>query len=174
MAILTKRNGFRAVYLVMKRLTKLALFVLLTLGIAPAFAQKPTPLPHGMLFGSTPSSIGRMPASKLETFMGKRTRISTVIYGKVLRVTKQQGGWFEIDAGNGKIIAAHFRDYNIKLPIDLKGREVIIDGVAEKQFIADDLQHLAGDTVQGKKQHDVKTNPKQKITFEVKGLMVNK
>jgi hypothetical protein len=158
----------------MKRLTQLALFLLLTLGLAPAFAQKPTPLPHGMVFGSKPSTIGQIAASKLEAFMGKRSRISVVTFGKVLRVTKEQGGWFEMDAGNGKIIAAHFRDYNIKLPTDLKGREVIIDGVAEKQFMADDLQHLAGDTVQGKKQHEVKTNPKQKLTFEVKGLMVNK
>lgn len=141
---------------------------------AVAFAQKPTPLPHGMVFGVKPSNIGRMPASKLETFMGKRTRISAVIYGKVLQVTKSKGGWFDIDAGNGKIIAAHFKNYDISLPADLKGREVIIDGVAEKQFIADDLQHLAGDTVQGKKQHEVKTNPKEKLTFEVKGLMVNK
>ncbi|OKS89401.1 DUF4920 domain-containing protein [Mucilaginibacter polytrichastri] len=158
----------------MKPLTKLALFVLLFTTTTTAFAQKHTPLPHGMVFGSSPSNINQMPAGKLEAFMGKRTRTSVVVYGRVLRVTKQQGGWFEMDAGNGKIIAAHFRDYNIKLPVDLKGREVIIDGVAEKQFIADDLQHLAGDTVQGKKQHSVKTNPKEKITFEVKGLMVNK
>lgn len=174
MAILTKRNGFRAVYLVMKRLTKFVLLAWIAIFTTVAFAQKTTPLPHGMVFGSKPSNIEQMPASKLETFMGKRSRITVVIYGRILRVTKEQGGWFEMDAGNGKIISAHFRDYNIKLPTALKGREVIIDGVAEKQFIADDLQHLAGDTVQGKKQHEVKTNPKQKLTFEVKGLMVNK
>ncbi|WCT12616.1 DUF4920 domain-containing protein [Mucilaginibacter jinjuensis] len=158
----------------MKPLIKLIMFVLMAGASTTIFAQKHTPLPHGMIFGSTPSNINQMPAAKLETFMGKRTRISVVIYGKVLQVTKEQGGWFEMDAGNGKVIAAHFRDYNIKIPADLKGRQVIIDGVAEKQFIADDLQHMAGDTVQGKKQHQVKTNPKEKLTFEVKGLMVNK
>lgn len=163
-----------AVYLGMKLLIKLMVVVLITNSWGTMFAQKHTPLPHGMIFGTTPSNINQMPAAKLETFMGKRTRTSVVIYGTVLRVTKEQGGWFEMDAGYGKVIAAHFRDYNIKIPTDLKGRQVIIDGVAEKQFIADDLQHLAGDTVQGKKQHQVKTNPKEKLTFEVKGLMVNK
>jgi len=158
----------------MKPLIKLIIIVLIASTSTATFAQKHTPLPHGMVFGIAPSNINQMPATKLETFMGKRTRTSVVIYGKVLRVTKEQGGWFELDAGNGKVIAAHFRDYNIKIPTDLKGRQVIIDGVAEKQFIADDLQHLAGDTVQGKKQHTVKTNPKEKLTFEVKGLMVNK
>ena len=148
--------------------------VLMAVTSAPLFAQKHTPLPHGMIFGSTPSNVNQMPATKLEAFMGKRTRTSVVIYGVILRVTKEQGGWFDMDAGNGKVIAAHFSDYNIKIPVDLKGRQVIIDGVAEKQFIADDLQHLAGDTAKGKKQHQVSTNPKEKITFEVKGLMVNK
>jgi hypothetical protein len=50
---------------------------------------------------------------------------------------------------------------------------VIIEGVAQKQFIADDLQHFAGDTVQGKKQHQVNANPNQRLTFEVTGLMVD-
>ena len=106
--------------------------------------------------------------------MGKKTRINTAIEGKISKVTKEKGGWFEIEAGGGKMIAAHFRDFNITLPKAIAGRTVIIDGVAEKLFIADDLQHLAGDTVLGKKQHKVKTDPKNKLTFEVKGLLVDK
>jgi len=112
-------------------------------------------------------------ASQLEGFMDKKTRISITVRGKVLRVTKQKGGWFEIDAGNGKVIAAHFKNYNVNIPAELKGRTIIADGVAQKQFIADDQQHFAGDTVAGKKQHSVKTNPKKRLTFEVKGLMVD-
>jgi hypothetical protein len=34
------------------------------------------------------------------------------------------------------------------------------------------MQHFAGDTVSGKKQHAAKTNVKPVLTFEVKGLMV--
>jgi cellobiose-specific phosphotransferase system component IIB len=159
--VFIKRKRLNAVYLGMKSLIKLMMVVCIAGTSASIFAQKHTPLPHGMVFGNAPSNINQMPANRLETFMGKRTRTSVVIYGKVIKVTKEQGGWFEMDAGNGKVIAAHFRDYNIKIPVDLAGRQVIIDGVAEKQFIADDLQHMAGDTVQGKKQHMVKTNPKE-------------
>ncbi len=104
--------------------------------------------------------------------MDKKARITTAIRGKVLKVTKQKGGWFDIDAGNGKVIAAHFKLYNITIPDDLKGCTIVAEGVAAKQFIADDQQHFAGDTVTGKKQHSVKTNPKQRLTFEVKGLLV--
>lgn len=138
------------------------------------FAQKHVPLPHGMIYGQKPDTTAMMDAAKTEAFMGKKTRISTTIAGKVIRVIRQKGGWFELDAGGGKVIAAHFRDYNVTIPADLAGRRVIIEGVTAKQFIADDLQHLAGDTVAGKKQHKVKTNPKRELTFEVKGLFVDK
>lgn len=137
-----------------------------------ASAQKRPSLPHGTVFGKKPDVVAMLKATEVEAFMGKKTRISTTIKGKVIKVTKTKGGWFEIDAGNGKIIEAHFKEYNITLPTDLKGHEIITEGVAQKQFIADDLQHFAGDTVKGKKQHAVNTNPKHKLTFEVTGLMV--
>jgi hypothetical protein len=144
--------------------TIIALFILIS-----ASAQKPTPLPHGMVFGSKPSTVGLMPASKLEDFMGKRTRTSASISGVILKVTKVKGGWFTLNAGRGRTIAAHFKNYNIMLPADIKGREVIISGVVTKQFIADDQQQLAGS-----KEHATKVNPKQRLAFEVVGLMVNK
>ncbi|MVN92231.1 DUF4920 domain-containing protein [Mucilaginibacter aquatilis] len=137
-------------------------------------AQKKTALPHGMVFGAKPGSVGLMQASKLESFMGRRTRTSAVINGRVIKVTKPKGGWFELDADSGRVIKAHFKNYNVTLPTALKGREVIIEGVAAKQFIADDQQHMAGDTVKGKKQHETNTDPKRRIVFEVTGLMVNK
>ena len=139
-----------------------------------AWAQQHTALPHGTVYGTKPDVTSMMPAKNLETYMGTRTRINTTIEGKVIKVTKTKGGWFELDAGNGKIINAHFKDYAVTIPTDLKGRTVIIEGVAQKQFIADDGQHFAGDTVTGKKQHSINANPKQSLTFEVSGLMVDK
>ena len=147
------------------------LFVLILSSLV-SFAQKSQPLAHGKVFGSKPDTTAIVNAPKLEAFMDKKARITTTIRGKVLKVTKQKGGWFDIDAGNGKVIAAHFKIYNITIPQDLKGRTIVAEGVAAKQFIADDQQHFAGDTAIGKKQHSVKTNPKQRLTFEVKGLMV--
>jgi hypothetical protein len=137
------------------------------------FAQQ-TPLPHGVVFGTKPDTTAMMLASKIEAFMGKRTRISTTIKGNVLKVTRPKGGWFTIDAGNGKEIKAHFKNYKINLPGDIQGRTVIVEGIAAKQFIASDMQHFAGDTALKKKKQRVRANPKQQLAFEVKGLMVYK
>lgn len=131
-------------------------------------------MPYGTVYGAKPDNTAIVAASNLEMSMDKKTRVNTTIRGRVIKVTKPKGGWFEIDAGKGKVIAAHFRDYNITLPEDLKGKYVIAEGVAAKQFIADDMQHFAGDTVTGKKTHTTKTNKNQRLTFEVKGLLVER
>ena len=136
------------------------------------FAQNSVTVLRGSVYGTRPDTTSMVRASKLEAFMGNKTRITTALKGMVLRVTKQKGGWFELDAGKGKVIAAHFKNYSVVIPNDLKGHMVILEGVAQKQFIADDQQHFAGDTVNGKKQQNVKTNPKRKLTFEVSGLLV--
>ena len=156
------------------RITGVFFFLAFCFCCLNASAQKITPLPHGMVYGIKPNDIAAVPASQIEKLMYRKTRFTTAIRGKVIRVTKSKGGWFEMDAGNGKIIQAHFKNYAVSIPTVLKGRIVIVEGVAQKQFIADDGQHLAGDTVTGKKQHAVNTNPKQRLTFEVRGLVVDK
>jgi hypothetical protein len=148
-----------------------AITVLLALSLAvPSFAQKQTTLARGAIFGTKPNAVAVVTAAHLENYMAKKARISTTISGMVIKVTKTKGGWFDIDAGSGKVIAAHFRDYNISIPENLKGRYIIAEGVAAKQFTADDGQHLAGSD----KQQSAKTNPKQQVTFEVSGLMVER
>jgi hypothetical protein len=131
-----------------------------------AFAQH-TPLSHGTIYGSRPNGTEVIEASKLDAFMDTKPRISTTIRGVVVKVTKTKGGWFEISAGNGKVIAAHFSKYDVTIPTDLAGHTIIAEGIAARQFAADDSQHLAGQ----KAQHA--TNSKE-LTFEVTGLMVEK
>ncbi len=156
--------------LIMKALFIFSIFVLSVLTV---LAQNRTRLPHGMTFGKKVDTTANLPATKVEAFMDKKIRISTTITGKVLKVTKTKGGWFDLDAGQGKIIKAHFKEYDVTIPTALKGRTVTIQGVAQKQFIADDMQHFAGDTIKGKKQHHGNANPKQRLTFEVAGLTVD-
>jgi hypothetical protein len=140
--------------------------------LALGSATGQTPLPHGMVYGTKPDTSNVVPASRIEAFMANKARVSTTIKGKVIKVTRQKGGWFEIEAGKGKVITAQFKNYNVSLPLGLKGKTVMVQGVAKKQFIADDGQHFAGDTARGKRQHAVNTNPKRRLLFEVSGLMI--
>jgi hypothetical protein len=156
--------------MMMKRLIFFAAFLLM-ISSPGAFAQQPAKLPHGIVFGTKPSTVGLMPASQLESFMGKRSRISTAIVGKILKVTNTKEGWFTIDAGNGKVIDARFKTEGISLPPNIKGREVIISGVATKQFNAFDAQREAGSKPSSQNKNG---SAKQPLSFEAVGLMVNK
>lgn len=143
-------------------------FIVIMLLIIPvcSIAQ---PIPHNMIYGAKPRTAGLVYADKLEAFMGKRPRISVTVSGLVTLVTKSKGGWFDIDAGHGNIITAHFKNYGINIPASLKGHYIIADGVAEKKFIADDSQHFAG----GGNGH-AHNGPKQSIVLEIRGLRVVK
>src|SRR5258708_2881834 len=85
-----------------------------------AFAQTNKQLPHGTIFGKKPDETVVIKAEKLQAFMAQKPRISITAKGRVIKVIKAKGGWFDLDAGGGKVIAAHFKDYNINIPADLK------------------------------------------------------
>jgi hypothetical protein len=129
-----------------------------------------TPLPHGMIFGQKPDTGMALHASKIEAVMGKKPRVSTTVIGKVIDVKKEKGGWFELDAGAGKIIMAHFTNYNVRLPKEIKGRTVIVQGIAVKPFTPGNRLPLSGDTA-AVKGGNIKRN-RAVLDFEVTGLMV--
>lgn len=138
------------------------LLLVLSLFSFSLFAQD-KPL-HGKVFGNKPGAVV-VNADKLESYIAARPRMRTTIQGKVLNVVKEKGGWFTIDAGNGKTIAAHFAKYDINIPAGLKGKTVVVEGIVQKQAALTDQQHLAG-----KKQPGDKTT--NQLSMEVSGLMV--
>ena len=127
------------------------------------FAQDKKTL-HGKVFGTKPGAVV-VTADKLESYIAARSRMRTTVKGRVLNVVKEKGGWFTIDAGNGKVIAAHFAKYDVNIPADLKGQTVIVEGIAQKQSALTSQQHMAG-----KKQPGDKTT--NQLSMEVTGLMV--
>jgi hypothetical protein len=148
----------------------LLLFMPMLLNITN-YAQQ-TPLPHGMVFGRKPDTTIIVEATKTAAFMGKKIRVSTTIRGRVINVTREKGGWFNLDAGGGKVIAAHFKTYNVTLPKALKGRVVIIEGVAVKQIDPLNGQRFGGNIPATKDDKHQKKDAA--LTFEVTGLMVYK
>ena len=149
---------------------RFVLFILISIGFK-TYAQQ-TPLPHGMVFGQKPDTTIIVAATKAEAFMGKKIRINTTLRGRVSDVTKQKGGWFNLDAGGGKVISAHFKNYAVMLPTALKGRVVIIEGVAVKPVDSTNGQRF-GANMTVKNANTLKKKA-VRLTFEVSGLMVYK
>lgn len=123
---------------------------------------------HNMVYGRKPDTKQMMQATQVENYLGKRTRISTTLQGRMIKVTNPRGGWFDMDAGNGHTISAHFSDPKVNLPVMLKGKTIIAEGVIQKQLTPDEGQHFAGG---GSQKHE-KVDPNRMLTFEVKGMRV--
>lgn len=119
---------------------------------------------HGKVYGNKPGAVV-VNADKLESYIAARSRMQTTIRGKVLNVVKEKGGWFTIDAGSRKTIAAHFAKYDVTIPADLKGKTVVVEGIAQRQSALTGQQKLAGEKQPG----DKTTN---QLSIEVTGLMV--
>lgn len=148
---------------------KWSAFLIYVLISASTYAQQ-TPLPHGMVFGLKPDTSNMVQAAKMLTFMDNKQRVSTTLMGKVVNVKKEKGGWFDVDAGGGKVISAHFKNYDVSLPVALKGRVVIIQGIANKKHSSTNMLGLTGDAVTAKK--NIQDNKASILNFEVTGLMV--
>ena len=144
----------------MKRIYLLLVLLLFSFSL---FAQNEKPL-HGKIYGNKPGAVV-VNADKLESYIAARSRMKTTVRGKVLNVVKEKGGWFTIDAGNGKTIAAHFAKYDVEIPVNLKGKTVVVEGIVQKQSALTDQQKLAGQ----KQASDKTTN---QLSIEVTGVMV--
>ncbi|MEO6499250.1 MAG: hypothetical protein ABIN95_09565, partial [Mucilaginibacter sp.] len=74
----------------MKALWLFLLMLTSLMYIRTARAQQHTPLPHGMIFGDKPDASNAMDAAKLKSFMGLKKRITTVLKGTIVKVTKEK------------------------------------------------------------------------------------
>lgn len=135
------------------------IIIFFLLGSTAVFAQhQANPGPQGQGVA--------IPAAKLESFMGTKPRINTKVEGRVTKVTNPKGGWFIMDAGNGKTINAHFKSIDSKLPGNITGKKIVMEGTASKIFDADDKQHyVSGEATK-------KTPNKGGIDFEVTNIKV--
>lgn len=101
-----------------------------------------------------------------EEFSGK-------IKGKVIDVCDKKGCWMKIANESGGEIMVKFADYGFFVPTDIKGKEIVLAGVAKKEVTSiGQLQHYAEDA--GKSAEEIAriTEPKKEIVFTATGVLV--
>jgi len=65
------------------------------------------------------------------------------------------------------------KDYAFFVPVALKGKNVVLEGTAEKEITSvDELKHYAKDAKKSKNEIDAITVPKEEIRFLAKGIKV--
>lgn len=73
----------------------------------------------------------------------------------------------------GEEIMVRFKDYGFFMPLNIVGKEVVLDGVAKATVTSVDmLKHYAEDAHKSKEEIEKITEPKNEIEFTAKGVVV--
>lgn len=147
------------------------LFMLATALVQAAAAQQPAS--KGKTFGQAFSPGSLVAAQDLPRLLGKKDSLSLQVSGKVRDVCQVKGCWMDIALADNTVMKVRFKDYAFFMPKDLKGKTVILQGIARQEIVSvADQRHYAKDA--GKSQEVIQaiTKPKQSFTYTASGVLV--
>lgn len=127
----------------------------------------------GQKFGEEVKPGDVKPAAKMEAAMGDKKTADMKIEGKVVDVCKKKGCWMTLQMPNGDPMRVTFKDYAFFMPMDIVGKNVVLDGIAKKQTISvETLRHYAEDAKKSPEEVAKITDPKKELAFEAKGVVI--
>ena len=161
--------------------------ILLTLAVSTStlvFAQegKKTGPPAGnAIVGDTYGSVisssesKAMTVDKLAKKLKKENKKfeNVAIKGKVVDVCDKKGCWMTIQTEDDTQFFVKMKDYGFFVPTALKGKNVILEGNAERKVTSiDEQKHYAEDAKKPQAEIDAITKPKEEIRFVANGIKV--
>ncbi|WP_343696696.1 DUF4920 domain-containing protein [Flavobacterium sp.] len=160
--------------------------VILLIGVSTfSFSQeaveKPAP-PEGKglvgdFYGEDVSSASVSKAISVEMLEDKlkdaKKEEGILVKGQVTNVCEKRGCWITLKTENGSSFFVKMKDYAFFVPTALKGKNVVLEGTAEKKITSvDELKHYAKDAKKTKAEIDAINTPKEEIRFLAGGIKV--
>lgn len=99
--------------------------------------------------------------------------LETKFSATVTDVCKSKGCWMKLNLKSGEEVMVKFKDYGFFVPMDIEGREVVVNGIAfVDNMSVDDQKHYAKDA--GESQEDITRikEPKRTFEFEADGVLI--
>ncbi|MEL6865081.1 MAG: DUF4920 domain-containing protein [Bacteroidota bacterium] len=126
-------------------------------------------------FGEKISAEGAISYPELLKQMNETDSISTKVLGTVESVCQVKGCWMNIVSTNPEDpdMFVKFKDYGFFMPLDIAGRQVVMEGYAFKEVTpVDELRHYAED--EGKSEEEIAaiTEPKEELKFMASGVVL--
>ncbi len=124
-------------------------------------------------FGAAFEAADIVAYENLATEMTEADSMAVTVQGKVAAVCQKKGCWMNITQENGEEMMVRFKDYGFFMPLDIAGREVIMNGKAFYQTTSvDDLRHYAEDAGKPQEEIDAITEPKRELAFLADGVIL--
>lgn len=98
---------------------------------------------------------------------------SIAVRGEVTDVCPKRGCWISVKTDDGASFFVKMKDYAFFVPTALKGKNVVLEGNAEKKITSvEELKHYAKDGKKTKAEIDAIKMPKEEIRFLASGIKV--
>ncbi|RUT70935.1 DUF4920 domain-containing protein [Flavobacterium cupreum] len=131
----------------------------------------------GDYYGSDVSKASENKAisvEKLESGLKNSKKVENVaVKGLVTDVCEKRGCWLTIKTEDGSPFFVKMKDYAFFVPTALKGKNVVLEGTAEKKITSvEELKHYAKDGKKPQSEIDAIITPKEEIRFVADGIKV--
>ena len=115
-----------------------------------------------------------MTTKKLDQKLKKSAKVENVaVKGKVVNVCDKKGCWLTIQTEDDTQFFVKMKDYAFFVPTALKGKNVVLEGNAERKITSiDEQKHYAEDAKKPQAEIDAITKPKEEIRFVANGIKV--
>jgi hypothetical protein len=138
-----------------------------------AIPVEPTNLPSfGMQIDAT-NLLSSSEMSEKYAKMKVTDTVQTKFVAKVAEVCQSKGCWMRLELENGEETMVRFKDYGFFMPKDIKGKEVIVNGLAfVEEMSVKDQKHYAEDGGKSKEEIAKITTTKKTLGFEADGVLL--
>lgn len=127
-------------------------------------------------FGKKIDDVKALPINEMsEKYKGLKSgdTFNVKMGGTVKEVCQVKGCWMTIDLGNGDEAVVKFKDYKFFVPMNISGKEVVVDGQAYvKEVSVEEQRHYAEDGDKSKEEIMAITEPKKTYVFVADGVLV--
>lgn len=105
--------------------------------------------------------------------LSQNDTLQTKFVAKVKDVCKAKGCWMKLELADGQVAMVKFKDYGFFMPMDIEGKEVVVNGLAFVEAMSvDDQKHYAEDGGASAEELAKIIAPKRTYGFEANGVLL--
>lgn len=124
-------------------------------------------------FGEVIDAEGAMTMADLAAAMAEGDSVQMKVSTVAKECCQKKGCWMKVETADGSLMRVTFKDYGFFVPMDIGGKEIVMEGVAVKDTTSvEDLKHYAEDGGATPEEIAAITEPEVSTTFVATGVML--
>ena len=124
-------------------------------------------------FGEKITADGSISYAEMVSQMAGKDSLAVKVKGRVAEVCQMKGCWMNIVEEGKEDMFVKFKDYGFFMPLDISGKEVIMEGYAFRETTSvEELQHYAEDEGKSAEEIAAITTPQEELKFMASGVIL--